>query len=79
MVGMRCVVLAHTQVRHFPPLDGAPVKKLVTVLLVLFLVWAIVERPDSLATLMTDGGGKAWDGLTTLFSSVMEFLSSFTS
>jgi hypothetical protein len=55
------------------------VKRLVIVLLVLFLGWALIEAPDSLAALMTDGGTKAWDGLTTLFSSVMEFLSSFTS
>lgn len=51
-------------------------KRLVPVLLVVFLLWAVVERPDTLATLVTDGGGRAWDGLTTVFSSVMEFLSS---
>ena len=54
-------------------------KRLVPVLLAVFFVWALIESPDSLANLMTDGGSMAWDGLSTFFSSVMEFLTSFTS
>ncbi len=54
-------------------------KRVVTVLVVVFLVWALVDSPDTLAELAKDGGSGAWDGLTTVFASVMEFLTNLTS
>ena len=54
-------------------------KRAVAVLVVVFLGWALVESPDTLAELVADGASTGWDGLTPFFAGVMEFLGNLTS
>lgn len=50
-------------------------KVFVVGLLVLFVGFWMVQAPNSLATFAQDGGTWIWDMTSTIFSSVISFLS----
>lgn len=48
--------------------------KVVVVLLVLFVGWALVQFPDRAATLTREGIAAAWGFLTLVFGATIDFL-----
>ena len=51
-------------------------KKVVLVVLVLFLGYWLVQKPDSFATFAQDGAGWIWEMAQSLFESVIDVLDS---
>ncbi|MDP9823803.1 hypothetical protein [Nocardioides massiliensis] len=49
-------------------------KKLVLLVVVLFVGFYLMTQPDSLADLAQDGLANAWQMLTRLFESVIDFV-----
>lgn len=49
--------------------------KVVVILLVLFVGWALVQFPDRAATLTQEGLAAAWNFLTMVFRATIDFLS----
>lgn len=49
-------------------------KKVVPLLLVVFIGYYMFTDPNGLADLAKDGGAAIWDGLTQLFAAVIDFL-----
>jgi len=54
-------------------------KKVVPLLLVVFLGYYMFTDPNGLAELAKDGGTSLWDGLTQLFAAVIDFLDAILS
>ncbi len=54
-------------------------KKVVPLLLVVFIGYYMFTDPNGLAELAKDGGTSVWDGLTQLFSAVIDFLDAILS
>ncbi len=54
-------------------------KKLVLLLVVLFLGFYLMTRPDSLADLSQDALANGWDMLTSLFEAVIDFVDALVS
>jgi hypothetical protein len=52
-------------------------KKLVLLVLVVFIGFWLYQDPQGLANVAADGGGKLWSLTTDLFDSVISFVSSF--
>lgn len=52
----------------------AEVKKLVLLVVVLFIGFYLMTRPDSLADLSQDALSNGWQMLTRLFESVIDFV-----
>lgn len=53
-------------------------KKLVLLLVVLFLGFYLFTQPDGLARAVADGLGELWELLTRLFEALIEFLNALT-
>jgi len=49
-------------------------KKVVPLLLLLFVGFYMFQDPNGLAENMKDGGSALWDGLTNLFDAVIDFI-----
>lgn len=49
-------------------------KKVLPLLLVLFVGFYMFTDPSGLAQNMKDGGSALWDGLTKLFGAVIDFI-----
>jgi len=54
-------------------------KKVVPLLLVVFIGYYMFTDPNGLAELAKDGGTSLWDGLTRLFAAVIDFLDAILS
>ena len=54
-------------------------KKVLLVLLVVFLGYWLVQAPDSFASTAQDAGGWLWSTTRSLFESVIDVLNSFGS
>lgn len=54
-------------------------KKVVPLLLVVFLGYYMFTDPNGLAEIAKDGGTSLWDGLTRLFAAVIDFLDAILS
>lgn len=54
-------------------------KKVVPLLLVVFIGYYMFTDPNGLAELAKDGGTSLWDGLTQLFAAVIDFLDAILS
>ncbi len=54
-------------------------KKVVPLLLVVFIGYYMFTDPNGLAELAKDGGTAVWDGLTQLFTAVIDFLDAILS
>ena len=57
--------------------EGESVKKVLLVLLVLFLGYWLVQSPNSFASTAEDAGGWIWSTTRSLFESVIDVLDSF--
>jgi hypothetical protein len=54
-------------------------KKVLLVVLVVFLGYWLVQAPNSFANVMQDGAAWVWDVTSTLFASIIDVLSSLGS
>ena len=54
-------------------------KKVVGLLLVVFLLFYMFTDPGGLATLAKDGGASLWDLMQQLFAAIIRFLNAMTS
>jgi cell shape-determining protein MreC len=54
-------------------------KKVLLVVLVVFLVYWLVQAPNSFANVMQDGASWVWDVASRLFESVIDVLNSLGS
>lgn len=54
-------------------------KKVIPLLLVVFVGYYMFTDPDGLADLAMDGSAALWEGLTKLFAAVIDFLDAILS
>lgn len=54
-------------------------KKVLPLLLVVFIGYYLFTDPDGLADLAIEGSASIWDGLTRLFTAVIDFLDAILS
>jgi len=54
-------------------------KKVLPLLLIVFIGYYMVNDPNGLAQNAKDGGAALWDGLTNLFGAVIDFINAATS
>ena len=54
-------------------------KKVLPLLLVVFLGYYMINDPNGLAQNAKDGGAALWDGLTSLFGALIDFIDAATS
>lgn len=54
-------------------------KKVLPVLVVLFIGYYMFTDPNGLADMAKEGGAALWDGLTNLFTATIDFLDAIVS
>ena len=54
-------------------------KKVLPLLLVVFVLYYMFNDPSGLAQNAKDGGAALWDGLTNLFAAVIDFINAVKS
>ncbi|MCZ4499799.1 MAG: hypothetical protein JWQ74_2352 [Marmoricola sp.] len=54
-------------------------KKVLPLLVVVFIGYYMFTDPSGLADLAKDGGAQGWDGLTKLFGAIIDFINAILS
>ena len=70
---------ADVESRHKEHVMAGSMKKVVGLLLVVFLLFYMFTDPGGLATLAKDGGTALWELIQQLFAAIIRFLNAMTS